>query len=248
MIGGIWTLFERAESVSSERAKAALTAWLKNLHTRDIDANWPHTFANIFDQVFGERYLSLKCFFRSSLASLIVVATFSLLAYDWKLPWSLLILIAPISFIPNYLSLLETRFVLRWMTKNPSAGKNLLGLAIDAVATMVIAVGFAFLSDKFWLRIVELTGLIYKFGILAMIVSNFLIASVLFSSAWTSVWLWLYTLSGFVVKILQYLGVLADQLKLFLDIDSKPIRSLGFVSMILITMGYLIGALLLLVA
>ena len=248
MIGGIWVLFERAESVSSERARAAVSTWLKNLPSREIKADWPATFAYVFDQVFGERLLSLKCFLRSSLASLVAVTIYSLLAYPSVLPRTVFIPIALLALIPNYLSLLETRIVLHWIDRAPSLRRNLLGLMIDALATLVIAVGSAFLSDEFWVAITARTGLVYSGMAMMFISSSFLIASVLFTSLWASIWLWLYALSGLALKILRPLGLFADRLTWVLDIDNKPIKSLGFVSMMLVTIGYFFGALVFLVA
>lgn len=242
-IGGVWTLFERAESVSSERAKAAITAWLKNLPTKDLRANWPDMFSNIFDRVFGERHLSLKCFLRSSVASLVTVAIFTLLNSTRALPWTVIASVAFISLFPNYLSLLETRFVLRWMSRKPSVARNLLGVAIDVIATIVIALALGLLSVEFWVAIIERTGLVYTGIAIAMVWSNLLVASVVFTSAWASVWLWLYAFSGFGLRALQRLRFPGDWLKSVLDIDNKPIRSLGVVSMILVTVCYLIAGL-----
>jgi hypothetical protein len=63
-----------------------------------------------------------------------------------------------------------------------------------------------------------------------------------YSTYFTSVWVWLYVLSGFVVILGRYLGLGFGFLKRIFDIDNKPIRSLGYVSILLVTVVYLVAA------
>ena len=50
--------------------------------------------------------------------------------------------------------------------------------------------------------------------------------------------MWLYAVSGTGIRLLGRLGVGISSLKKLLDIEEKPIRSLGFVSMLLVTVVF----------
>ncbi len=54
----------------------------------------------------------------------------------------------------------------------------------------------------------------------------------------TSAWAWLYAMSGLVVKLAEYGGRGLGVLRNFLDIDKKPITSIGWVAMVLVSIGY----------
>ena len=53
----------------SQESKDTLTLWLWG----EYESTWSHHFCNLFDAVFGARHLSLKCFLRSSLVSVVAV-------------------------------------------------------------------------------------------------------------------------------------------------------------------------------
>lgn len=72
--GGVWALFDRAETVATEEAKQAVARWLRNLDPAGPLEWWPATFAAVFDRVFGARHLSWRCFGRSCVASVASVA------------------------------------------------------------------------------------------------------------------------------------------------------------------------------
>src|SRR4029453_729811 len=74
----ILTLFTHAENVASPDLKLRITRWVKNVEPRRA-SNWPSTFAQMFDHVFGSRHLTWRCFWRSCLASLAAVAILLLL-------------------------------------------------------------------------------------------------------------------------------------------------------------------------
>ena len=62
----------------------------------------------------------------------------------------------------------------------------------------------------------------------------------IYSTFLTSVWVWLYALSGFLVK-----GIAASRkglhfLKRHLNLEEHPLRSMGFVLMFLVTAGYVV--------
>ncbi len=67
--GGVWALFNRADKAITEETKISISLWLLELGPSEGNPKWPGQFIKIFDAVFGEKHLSWKCFFRSSVAS-----------------------------------------------------------------------------------------------------------------------------------------------------------------------------------
>jgi len=61
-----------------------------------------------------------------------------------------------------------------------------------------------------------------------------------YSTFFTSVWVWLYALSGTMVKIANYLGIGIEYFKRFLDIDKNPFLCIGVVSIIIVSLIYLV--------
>lgn len=56
----------------------------------------------------------------------------------------------------------------------------------------------------------------------------------------TSAWVWLYALGGSVIKAAQYLGFGTAKLKRWLDIEKQPMLSIGYVCMMLVTLGFVL--------
>ena len=266
-MGGIWALFDRAETVAAGDTKTAVSRWLTNLNLTSRLANWPAAFAAIFDHVFGEDHLSWRCFYRSCIASVVSVAIVTLI-WGALRPEEIMLLIRShvLSFelwlffsfaiafnvIPDYFSLLESRYVIRWMATRSSILWILVFLIIDFAATLaiflmvpgvavvaviVLAKGFTFsaieqLLEMFW-RGLEQASL-HSGG------AGFPLGIFFYSTFFTSVWVWLYAVSGTGIRLLGRLGVGISSLKKLLDIEEKPIRSLGFVSMLLVTVVFVV--------
>jgi hypothetical protein len=146
----VWALFDRAETVATDEAKTAVSRWLRNLDPVGPLAHWPTAFATVFDRVFGERHLSWRCFLRSCVASVASVAIVTIiwvvlrrqeaalfiqknLASGMLFALAVILSAVVLNTIPDYLSLLETRYVIHWMGKRPSMGRILSCLALDFV-------------------------------------------------------------------------------------------------------------------
>jgi len=124
---GIWKLFESIETVVSPEAKESTSKWLAQLSLEDHFTSWAKIFSGVFDHIFGTRHPSRRCFRRSSIASLIAVLVMTLFwAYlrteefmafideDGTVVGILVIFITSVilNLVPDYLSLLESRYVL----------------------------------------------------------------------------------------------------------------------------------------
>ncbi|MFX0198202.1 MAG: hypothetical protein ACFFCW_18955 [Candidatus Hodarchaeota archaeon] len=286
--GGTWALFDRAETVASDETKIAVSRWLRNLDPAGSIANWPSTFLAVFDNIFGKKHLTWNCFFRSCVASLvsvfIIILIFSAIRPEFvglvkRSSFHLFIIFlfgttAFLNFIPDYLSLLETRYVIKLLANRLTVRRIFLFAAVDLIATAIIAslillavvmifkptmsysddrfhatgtIGYKELiidSFSFSMRY----GPFYRFSIhrtpdgrmIYSPPSPMPFAIWYYSAFFTSAWVWLYALSGLAVKLAQYSGIWIGRISSLMDIENKPLRSLGMISNLLITLLYLI--------
>ncbi len=61
-----------------------------------------------------------------------------------------------------------------------------------------------------------------------------------YSTFFTSVWLWLYVISGLIVKVGIFSGILIGRMRGIFDIDNKPLRSMGLVCILFVSIIFLI--------
>lgn len=250
MIGGGWSLFDRAESVVNKDTKVAVSKWLKNVQLPSTES-WPVTFQVIFRRVFGEKHFSFKCIGMSVLASAAFIAIFLALwvavhpdkgfeFFSNSTGWiAVLFVAALINLLPDYISLLETRIILTFLAKKTSYKWITILLIADFLFTgLVFFVGFSFCglvlgTSDFWGILT--TGLVMD----SPENINVSLGPFIYSTYATSIWLWLYVISGSVSKINMFGNLSIQKFKSIIDIDEKPIRSLGFISMLLVSICYL---------
>lgn len=152
-VGVIWFLFEKTEDTITTTAKNSISAWLKHFRLPAEMGRWPERFTAVFDHVFSERHFSIQCFVRSCLAS----SVFSFILFlAWKSQQEpiylffaekagfissaigALILLVFLNWLPDYLSLLETRYFLQLMKKAKSWVNMLSLLVLDFIVTSFI--------------------------------------------------------------------------------------------------------------
>jgi hypothetical protein len=135
------------------------------------------------------------------------------------------------NLIPDYLSLLETRWLIRWMEK----GKGLVkGIAADIAATTVISMASVLL-------VLAATGFPDGPTSPLDVVTGRSAYSVFFYTAFfTSVWLWLYAASVLLSRLLVKLNDGVGFLLNVTDMEQQPLRALGFVSILLVSGIFLV--------
>jgi len=171
--GGLWFLFDKAEKTLGEGSRLRVVDWVRGQRIGTALESIPAQFAWLFDRVFGERHLSARCFLASSAASLVSVAVvcaawFALawpmesvvyaadhevfrLTYDVTITGLIqkggfvLALGLLFNVVPDFVSLLETRLVLRWMGRT---GSVLRFIALDLVLTTLVSLGLILLSAQ----------------------------------------------------------------------------------------------------
>jgi len=110
----------------------------------------------------------------------------------------------------------------------------------DLVATTVLAMGSVFLASMVaWqVDLVASGPRVYSFIAGQVVVGETLAGVLGLAAFFTSVWVWSYALSGAAVRLARSLGVGVTALRRVLDIDNKPITSLGWVAMLLASTLY----------
>jgi hypothetical protein len=283
LAGIVWKFFEKVESVLKDDTKLEIAVWLLDVRVGKKVETWPQTFETLFETVFAHNHFSTKCFGRScfaSLVSLVVLVLITMGSYQENLLgepvnvsyftstgilrnqitapfWKYLAIASIVGLIiPDYISLFETRLmlrVLRWI-RGVSVG-SILVLVLDGVITFSTAiiganVGYAFSShflEAAWLgRVLEvftIPGL--AFDVMHRLTEYmrevFLVSKngqsgysvtrlIVFPGCLSSIWLWLYVASGFIVKFSRWFDAVFDWFNSKVDIERKPLSAIGLVA------------------
>jgi hypothetical protein len=253
-VGAIWALFKMADEALSSEAKNRFAKWLLRVDSKAA-LGWPEFFADLFDSVFGTRHWSLRCFLRSSIASVVFVmllftirsglypdAPFSILAHSTAHRSIRLIYLSVIgailfNLIPDYLSLLETRFMVRLMKKVKRPIILCTLLLVDAVASYLIFVSFAMViivvifDAPFILPSVREEALVFWEGLIL----KSPIGVLGYTTYFTSIWLWLFFFSCLGARFYAAAGRSWQRLVPFLDVEHKPVMAVGFIVCIVVT-------------
>ena len=158
------------------------------------------------------------------------------------------------SSVPDYVSLLETRFILYRLKRTQSvlivAAWLLLDLYITAsIATLACLLGLDTLA---WVEAKKRFGSSIPFhfdlvGDLEFALLRFFhplrryrLSVVLwyFPAFFTSIWLWLYAGSGFLLKAARRFDLGFDWFNRRFDIEKKPLQSIGLVAGALVAVVY----------
>ncbi len=264
--GGLWFLFDKAEEAVSPTVRRSASAWLRNVDPKSHVARWSSLFAVAFDKLFGERHWSWRCFRRSAVASLLSVGVLLCLYWSihgyvgWDLdgPASLgeslpyVAMWGAWNVLPDYLSLLQTRWVLRRLEARGSAALVVFDLVITAfiaiaghVLLMFVQTIFAVsindvlssLSGDFEWWLDHMRDLVTLDSTLAPVTLGIFF----YSTFLTSVWLWFYLAAGAAVRVAGGFNVGLRWLRGFTDLDEQPFRSLGFAAVLITTLTFLAG-------
>ena len=275
LLGGYWAsvlslailayvLFDFADADLPAHHKAIVSRWLAPT-ARGAVVNTPRAFLTLFEAVFGERHFTRKCFLRSVVASIvfqfIFIAAIAFFAEDPARIFrnlnpttlaGILFLIFVVNVLGDYISLWETRLLLRWA----ASGANiyfivildaaltlavfLVLFALSIVPAMMIAdqvsfidavneglplIQFEFFAELAWRTVSGSHAIIGQ----VVLVSSFLTTFI------TSIWLWLALLLTPVARVLTwsekrgptFFGRLAN-------IRAAPVAALGAATALLI--------------
>jgi hypothetical protein len=256
----VFGVFELGERLASQRAKDALSKWLLSFDIKKAKAlpdGTQELFERIFGKrhfslqcfirsvmfsLCAMAFIAILIFFINPKATFKMADTFlkplGMFRYgDWLmltiwLPWSILI---------DYVSLFKTRFILKVLTRMREK-HNLLVLAILVidflVYKLIYSIGLVLtLSTLFGVNWGWSVSDFFDFGLIiaAMFDYEFMYRGNLFSIFfWAgfapSLWMWLYVAALFVTRGLLRSEKLINLLRLFLDVEKNPFRSIGAVA------------------
>lgn len=212
----------------SSNAKKELSNWLDGLYV----STWPQHFCLIFDTTFGKHHFSKKRIKRSAIASVVSVVALYIIFNDvlnlidtnipiWLSFTKVIALGAIINIIPDYFSLIETRWLLERFGKTQSFFKQLFLLLVDLLFTATII----------WFTISIVTLMFFKASpSIAALVSLYSEYAIFFYSTFlTSLWAWVYCLSTWFLRIFRHL-----RLRRFLDVRTKPDKQIALVGAFLV--------------
>lgn len=153
--GGVFGLFAACGRVfSTDETNRAISSWLKRGEVAPSFSSWGRQFVALFDRVFGKRHFGLKCFFRSCIVSLVIMALLNvrwatlrpddaMLFWDtsrqdfWDELWFVLRYTVIWNMVSDYTALYACRRVLGIMaTRNPSV----LGSMVYALAGTLVSI------------------------------------------------------------------------------------------------------------
>ncbi len=271
----VLALFWKADEAFSDEFREALSKKLQGMKVETESVNWPQSFARVFDHVFGERHLTWRCLFRSCLASALAVLSLLLIQYSLH-PWEVVklsaddvggLLLAAVcfNFLPDFVSLLETRLVLRFVAdRRPTPHTILFMIIIDLVSTIAIfiilgicatlglvamyvflneeSLNLSALSVDYFEMAAKFLTQIWNTGIyLEPGVAGYASIGVfLYSTLFTSAWLWLFLIGWGFVRYGTGVQRVLGALQFALPIKTKPIRAIGEVAAVTTAIAFVV--------
>ena len=253
IVTGTAKSFSWLDGMLNDRGRKAIAHWLMNAPEDASHDSWTNVFPSLIDRVFGPRVLSIKFFLRSCVASAIAILVVSVImirgieGWDWdtartEIP-QLLIFSIGSNMLPDFCSLVLSRAVLRMMERWPTPGAITVLLGLDTALTGCIGLVSGNLGlfvmligtqNQVTLR--QVLGNLLETEFLgeatlreaglsgAMIISMRIF---FFSAFFTSVWVWLYVVSGVLLKMIRRVGMVWRNVSPYLDIEKRPLKALG---------------------
>ena len=246
MMVGFLKLFGMVENTIRAEVKTKISNWLKSIETNHNIIEWPNHFIDLFDEFFGEKHLSGLCFKRSSIVSFISVGLIFLLwaaikpneyyTYLKSCPNFYIALSGPFSLavlynlIPDYISLIETRYLLNYLQNTNSILKICCVLIIDLLVTGLIFILFMISSVTLYgliaYKVIYMPDLDYILKKYILMhpweVYPFPLGFYFYTTFFTSIWLWLYGISAFLIKTYNMSSLGSSKILKILDIENKP--------------------------
>lgn len=267
LFSGINVFFFKADDFFSKEFKEDVALWILCLEPQDKIRLFAKFFIQLFDKIFSKNqncststfeysnYSCLRTFLRSCLSSILAITIITLLSANLGPPEILKVLFLLdenwfgvfmfavfLNLIPDYFSLLETRYILQFIEGSNSSVKIIFFLIIDLVLTILIFVGVGLILllgslfsyyggipileftkllfvDNYWQEIIWIrNGGGNQFGIF------------FYSTFLTSIWIWFFGVSYMFLSLIAQSGPAIKLLKYILPIEDKPFRSIGIVS------------------
>lgn len=260
---GIAELFDRIDQALKPATRRSVARWLRGLDPGKSIAPLAEQIGAMFDIVFGTRHLSWRCvlssfvmtFFTMSLATLFAWALnphrfdFPGIWRDWPVPilwWT-----AVLSAVPNYLSLLETRWIIKQIALSRSLINTvdlmLLGLLLTT-ATVLISIWLGFATTLVLVTSEASATTVFSpwwgIAVVGTALLNhgpFIFLTVcLWAGFAPAFWSLLYGASAIVLRLAQSTSVWLRVARKWFDVEKRPVRCLGFFAVLIWTLGLVV--------
>lgn len=261
-------LFWKLDDAIAEEPRQALSRFLQRLSVEPPYPNLPEIVAGAFVRVFGKKHLSWRCFFMSCLFSILAVGVLTLVYSQTEfhrlqsvyrlVSWSgFAVLAFSVNLIPDYISLMETRVVVRFMERTQGFPALLGYLGLDVLLTLLIFVGVGGLLYMLLFPVIgvitsgemrtidwsfDRLGIFWDtvFGMDAVTFSGLdgAVGIFLYSTFVTSVWVWLTALGWGAIRLVAKAPPLLRAMQYMLPIEERPMRSIGEVAAVIVCLGY----------
>jgi hypothetical protein len=270
--GAVTAIFWKFEDTASPQLKARVTEWLRFKGGTLQADTLGRQLSAVLDGYFGLRLFSAKAMVRSIYASLIAVVImtciwsalrsneFLALASDLANYLYLIGAAAPLNCIPDYLSYVKSRLIIRRMSHADSVLQLLLLATLDLLLTLsIFCIGVIALvvvldiaiegisklqSDlpEFLLRFTDVARLKRMLTLGLEEGAELPFGIYFYASLLVSLWALLYSFSAVLMKfILRWYPIVSPNIVSILDVDGHPIRSLGCVAGLLVFVAVLVG-------
>jgi len=142
----------------STSTKKEIWQYLVNIRWDSILNKWATPLSSLINNLYGERHFSMKCIIRSAITSVLLLIIFLILhgirtgnLKNNLTNFSQVILIVGlvINLIPDYLSLLKSRWLIKVAKKRQSLTANIVILISDILITLLIFTPFFLLMQQF---------------------------------------------------------------------------------------------------
>lgn len=260
-------LFWKGDEAFNEQFRKRLSSALTNFSIKDVSPNWTSVFLDIFYNIFDEKHFSIRCFIASTIASILFLiftnAIFNTIDFGETFNWSdfirgeadqtrytaTILMIFIVNIIGDYLSLLETRIVIRKISD--LQGKHLaqlsllaldflLSMAIFLILLQLIISPFVYTAMIFGGGTANVASISVDF-IIKLLNLDFVLA-MLATSLLTSIWLWSYYLGVAAIRMLVTSKPIFSFFQGNLDIQQRPVRSIGVVASFFVAVFFVLLA------
>jgi len=217
--------------IFTKERKESISLWLWGCYE---ESTWVEHFCDFFDAIFGKNHFRPKCIFFSALFSLVSVVIFYVLfgfcfdilgeekrsagnlSFLQILKYGFLI-----NFVADYISLLETRWLLHKFRAIRSFWAISAMLVLDIIITSTII--WLAINTYHWYKGYE------TISIIKMLAAYSIFSIFFYSTFITSLWAWLYCISTWIMRLFS-----RTWLKDNVDIQEKPIELIAIISAIII--------------
>lgn len=248
----------------NELAISNTSDWLKNISFNQRFSVFAESFSKAFDSIFGKNLISFNAFTRSCLISFLTyMVLFHFMLYvvfdaswndsDVGIMGGLGLLLAPMvyNFIPDYLSLIESKYIIKKISHYQKTQQIIYWLVLDVIFTAIIFFT-CFMTVLLIVSVVISWQSEYEtvFGLLDELMTfnfgrnpvNDAGTAIFYTTFFTSIWIYLYLLSSLLLKLIPKATFISNMAIRYLKVESEPFVVLSIGACLVTIVFYIIGA------